>query len=290
MSLFSEQKTVFIETIVLVFLALILASTIFFIHINASPSIAIGAMYSIVVLYSWLLTFRMSSIYTGLACTVLVIFGASSIECTAEQQQALMLNTIISIIAIWICSMLVLIAKQSFRSVEKAKNNLDVLVKESTAELAAKTTELKAQRDLLKKSEGALLKLMKELTENEKNLKASERKFRGLLEAAPDPFVILNEEGDIILANTETTRLFGYAKEEIEGRNIDLLIPYQVHFSKESMQTEGSESSPIDHLTEKLELMGLDSKQHKFPVEISSSPLKIEKDIFTFIAIRNISE
>src|SRR5215208_2913879 len=53
----------------------------------------------------------------------------------------------------------------------------------------------------------------------------SERRFRGLLEAAPDGMVIVDQEGMIIMVNAQTETLFGYTRDELLGKQVELLIP-----------------------------------------------------------------
>ncbi|MGH9611093.1 MAG: response regulator, partial [Bryobacteraceae bacterium] len=57
-------------------------------------------------------------------------------------------------------------------------------------------------------------------------LARTEQKFRAVLEAAPDAMVITDEEGDIRLANSRADWLFSYAREELIGVNIRMLIPH----------------------------------------------------------------
>src|SRR5690349_1966580 len=53
----------------------------------------------------------------------------------------------------------------------------------------------------------------------------SEKRFRGLLEAAPDGMVIVDQEGTIVMVNAQMERLFGYNRNEVIGMRVELLVP-----------------------------------------------------------------
>jgi diguanylate cyclase (GGDEF)-like protein len=55
-------------------------------------------------------------------------------------------------------------------------------------------------------------------------LQASEQRYRILVEAAPDAIITTDPDGQIVLVNSQTERLFGYARDELLGRRIDSLI------------------------------------------------------------------
>lgn len=55
--------------------------------------------------------------------------------------------------------------------------------------------------------------------------KAAEEQFRGLLDAAPDAMIIVNQDGQIVLINRQTETLFGYARDEIIDQAVERLVP-----------------------------------------------------------------
>jgi len=55
--------------------------------------------------------------------------------------------------------------------------------------------------------------------------KAADERFRNFLESAPDATVIVDENGWIVLVNAQTEKLFGYKREELIGKPVEMLIP-----------------------------------------------------------------
>ncbi|MDX1611898.1 MAG: PAS domain S-box protein, partial [Candidatus Thermoplasmatota archaeon] len=53
----------------------------------------------------------------------------------------------------------------------------------------------------------------------------AERRFRDLLEAAPDAMILVEEDGRIVLVNQQTEDLFGYSRNALIGEPIETLIP-----------------------------------------------------------------
>ncbi|WP_442971048.1 PAS domain S-box protein [Roseovarius sp. D0-M9] len=60
-----------------------------------------------------------------------------------------------------------------------------------------------------------------------------EARYRGLLEAAPDAMVVVDEDSDIILVNAQAEKQFGYLKSTLEAiaaghpqQRIDELLPW----------------------------------------------------------------
>ena len=53
----------------------------------------------------------------------------------------------------------------------------------------------------------------------------SEAKYRGLLEAAPDAMVVVNQSGEIVLLNLQAEKQFGYRRDELVGQKVTNIIP-----------------------------------------------------------------
>ncbi len=52
-----------------------------------------------------------------------------------------------------------------------------------------------------------------------------DRRFLGLLEAAPDAMICVEGDGRIALVNAQAERLFGYHREELIGQPVEILVP-----------------------------------------------------------------
>ena len=118
----------------------------------------------------------------------------------------------------------------------------------------------------------------------------NEEVWRLLVEAAPDAMVMVNKKGIIAYANAQTSNLFGYAHNELDGQPIEILLPER--FRKEHVgQRDGYLHNPhVRPMGAGLELFGVRKDGSEFPVEISLSPLKTSSADLITAAIRDVSE
>ncbi|MEA2327218.1 MAG: hypothetical protein QOE68_2177, partial [Thermoanaerobaculia bacterium] len=118
---------------------------------------------------------------------------------------------------------------------------------------------------------------------------ASEARYRGLLEAAPDAMVVVNQAGGIVLLNDQAEKQFGYSRDELLGQQVMIIIPDGF---AERLVADGLRSA-ADALAQQIgtgiELTGLRKDGSEFPIEIMLSPLESAEGILVTAAIRNIS-
>jgi PAS domain S-box-containing protein len=125
----------------------------------------------------------------------------------------------------------------------------------------------------------------------EAEVKASERKFRELLEAAPDPIVIADGKGRIALVNAQTEKVFGYERDELIGEPVEMLLPERFrepHVAYRSKYLTAPEARPMG--SRGRELVGRRKDGSEFPVEISLSPMWTQEGTLVTSIVRDTTE
>ncbi len=118
----------------------------------------------------------------------------------------------------------------------------------------------------------------------------ADRKFESLLESAPDAMVIVNEQGKIILVNSQTESLFGYQRVELLDKKVEMLVPGRFHGTHPQDRSRYHANPHVRAMGVGPDLFGLRKDGVEFPVEISLSLLETEEGVLVSSSIRDISE
>jgi PAS domain S-box-containing protein len=123
----------------------------------------------------------------------------------------------------------------------------------------------------------------------DEHLAQMEGRYRGLLEAAPDAMVVVDQGGKIVLLNVQAEKQFGYRRDELVGHRVADIIPEGF---AERLVADGTRSA-ADALAQQIgtgiELNGRRKDGSDFPIEIMLSPLESKEGILITAAIRDIS-
>jgi PAS domain S-box-containing protein len=124
----------------------------------------------------------------------------------------------------------------------------------------------------------------------ETHLAQMEGRYRGLLEAAPDAMVVVNQAGEIVLLNVQAEKQFGYSRDELVGQQVKNIIPKGFAERLIADGTRSAAEALAQQIGTGIELNGRRKDGTEFPIEIMLSPLESAGGILVTAAIRNITE
>jgi PAS domain S-box-containing protein len=125
--------------------------------------------------------------------------------------------------------------------------------------------------------------------EADRQLAQMEGRYRGLLEAAPDAMVVVNQAGEIVLLNVQAEKQFGYRRDELVGQEVKNIIPQGFAERLIADALRSTEDALAQQIGTGIELTGQRKNGSDFPIEIMLSPLESAEGILVTAAIRDIT-
>lgn len=113
----------------------------------------------------------------------------------------------------------------------------------------------------------------------EEALRESDGLFLPLIESAPDGILIVDKHGRIVLVNSQTEKLFGYSRDELLGRPVEILMPERfrkAHVGHRATYYSAPRTRPMGA---GLELTGRRKDGSEFATEISLGALRTEDGV-----------
>jgi PAS domain S-box-containing protein len=116
------------------------------------------------------------------------------------------------------------------------------------------------------------------------------RRFEELFESAPDALVGIVSDGTIVLANQETERLFGYDREELAGRSVDMLLPQRERAGHRRHRREFFKHPKTRPMGARAPFPALRKDGSEVPCEISLASIEAAPGVVAIAAIRDVSD
>lgn len=122
------------------------------------------------------------------------------------------------------------------------------------------------------------------------SLPIADNRYRRLLEAAPDGIVEVDGSGRIVLVNSQAEKLFGYRREELLGKSVELLMPQRFRERHPSHRAGYCAHSVVRPMGSGLDLRALRADGTEFAVDINLSPFQGETGPGVICVIRDVTD
>jgi PAS domain S-box-containing protein len=120
-------------------------------------------------------------------------------------------------------------------------------------------------------------------------LAKQEAKFRKLLEWAPDALVITDSQGLIVMINQRTETMFGYARDELVGQSVQILLPERYRSQHGVMVRRFAARAETRRMGVGRQLWAVTKDGREFSVNISLSPIETDEGMLITADIRDMT-
>ena len=154
--------------------------------------------------------------------------------------------------------------------------------------LTERSEEQKNLVELVTAIAGQLGVLIKQ-KQTEDMLKASEMRFRSLMQSSPEAVFISDAAGKILIANPSAEKMFGYELGELCGKNMEIIMPEKYREPHRRGMIRYLETRVPHVIGKVVELEGLRKDNSPFPIELSVGTWESNGEHFFSGIIRDIS-
>ena len=121
-------------------------------------------------------------------------------------------------------------------------------------------------------------------------LRASEARFRAVVQSVPNAILLVDAQGAITFANAQVRSVFGYTPDELVGKHVEDLVPHEVRDTH-----EGNRRAYVRHAEARAmgvgrELFGRRKDGTAVPVEVGLNPMHIADGLVVLVSVVDVSE
>lgn len=115
-------------------------------------------------------------------------------------------------------------------------------------------------------------------------------RLTAIIESAPLAILMTDAQGQVVLMNKEAMTLFGYAREELMGKSIDLLVPEEFRATHPARRASFYAHPTPRRIGVGRDLFAVRKDSSRFPVEIGINPVETEEGLYVLAAIVDITQ
>jgi len=120
-------------------------------------------------------------------------------------------------------------------------------------------------------------------------LRASEQRFRAVVEAVPSAILLVGEDGVIELANAQAEVVFGYAREAFVGLDVEALMPERFRTSHMGLRRGYVGDAKARMMGTGRPLFARRRDGSEMPVEVALNPMRTEKGLSVLVSVVDIT-
>jgi len=121
-------------------------------------------------------------------------------------------------------------------------------------------------------------------------LRASEQRFRSVVEAVPSAILLVSEGGVIKLANAQAESVFGYAGEELIGQDVEMLVPERFRSAHPGLRQDYARHATARMMGTGRELFARRKDGGEIPVEVALNPMPASGGPSLLVSVVDITE
>ena len=118
---------------------------------------------------------------------------------------------------------------------------------------------------------------------------AAERRFRLVVEAAPNGMIMVDASGRIAMLNGQAERKFGYSRSELLGQPVEILVPQRFRSAHPALRARFLAEPVLRPMGAGRDLFGLRKDGSEFPVEIGLNPIESDEGAMVLSSVVDIS-
>ena len=132
--------------------------------------------------------------------------------------------------------------------------------------------------------------LEEEVLRRTSELEIAREQANRVIEASPVGMIMVDSEGRIVLTNDAANRLFGYSRDELQGCQVEILVPEQFRSEHPELRQEFFSNPSMREMGRGRDLFGVHKSGHQIPIEIGLNPVNTDDGVCILCSIVDLQE